>query len=116
MIVAVTGGRNFLNGTFVYQVLRAFHSKHNIAELHEGGARGWDMCCRYKALDLGIYTITHWANWNGPKGKGAGIERNTLMLDRAKPEALIAGPGGKGTANMIMQAEQRGIKVYKYAP
>jgi hypothetical protein len=41
--------------------------------------------------------------------------RNGLILEKAKPEYLIAGPGGRGTANMVMQATKLGIRIYDAA-
>lgn len=115
MIVAVTGGRNWQDRFFTYGRLRDFHEQYRITELHEGGANGWDAHCRKWALDNGIQAFTYWANWKG-NGLAAGHMRNKLILDRAKPEWLIAGPGGPGTANMIKQAGERGIKIFHAQP
>lgn len=111
MIVAVTGGRDCWDRRLHWQTFSAFHAKYKITELHEGGANGWDRLSRDWALRMGIQAITYWANWEG-LGKRAGHERNRLLLDRAKPEWLIAGPGGQGTANMVKQATERGIKIH----
>lgn len=115
MIVAVTGGRNWSDPAFVSRCLWSVHAKSPISELHEGGANGWDSWCRQWARAGGIQVITYWANWEA-HGKAAGHIRNGLILDRAKPKVLLAGPGGHGTANMIRQAEERGIKVIRFEP
>lgn len=44
----------------------------------------------------------------------AGCKRNTRMLDMHKPVALVAFPGGKGTADCVRKARVRGIKVYEW--
>lgn len=116
MIVAVTGGRNCWDRALHYQTMRRFEAQiGQITELHEGGANGWDRLCRGYAEDYGIDCVTHWGNWR-KHGKSAGHIRNGQILDRAKPEWLIAGPGGPGTANMIKQAGERGIKIFHAQP
>lgn len=115
MIIAVTGGREWRDPSYVSRVLYGFHGRHTITELHEGGANGWDRLCREWAQSRGIDVITYWANWT-KYGKAAGHKRNGFLLDRAKPQALLAGPGGPGTANMIMQARERNITVYEFKP
>lgn len=114
MIVAVTGGRNWNDPSFVGRCLWSFHDRHVISELHEGGADGWDSWCRQWARSRGIDVFTYW--YNSGRGKAGGPYRNGLILDRAKPKVLLAGPGGHGTANMIRQAEERGIKVIRFEP
>lgn len=44
------------------------------------------------------------------KWPACGPRRNAAMAEYA--DALIALPGGKGTANMIDEARKRGLKVY----
>lgn len=111
MIIAVTGGRDWNDPNLVSRSLREFNAQHGIDEIHEGGADGWDSWCRQWGRANGFQVITYWANWQA-YGRAAGALRNTLILDRAKPRWLVAGPGGKGTANMIMQAEARGIPIW----
>jgi hypothetical protein len=33
------------------------------------------------------------------------------MLDEGKPDLVLAFPGGRGTANMMRQARERGVRV-----
>jgi hypothetical protein len=49
------------------------------------------------------------ADWKA-HGKGAGPIRNQRMLD-AKPDIVIAFPGGSGTADMVRRARSKGLKV-----
>jgi hypothetical protein len=50
------------------------------------------------------------ADWTR-HGKAAGPKRNQLMLDKEKPDLVIAFPGGKGTADMVARAKAQGFKV-----
>lgn len=43
----------------------------------------------------------------------AGHIRNTQMLVECKPDLVVAFEGGKGTANMVRQAEAAGVRVLK---
>jgi hypothetical protein len=78
-----------------------------------GGAKGVDEIGEWLATAfLGLPPATvfraDWYNY----GKFAGIKRNREMAEYA--QALVAVWDGKspGTANMIMEATERGLKVY----
>ncbi len=111
----VCGGRNFANRTVLNAVLDSLLATYTIEVLIAGGARGADRLAVAWARSSGIrpeeYPVTpeEWAEL----GKRAGRLRNTKMLDEGKPNAVIAFPGGPGTANMIQQAESRGIRVWQ---
>lgn len=44
-------------------------------------------------------------------GKAAGPIRNQQMLDEAKPDWVVAFPGGNGTADMVRRARKAGVKI-----
>lgn len=77
-----------------------------------GEARGADQC----GVD---YAVVNWCDYKGypadweKYGKAAGHIRNKQMLDEENVDLVIAFPGGRGTANMIKQAEERNIKVVR---
>lgn len=78
----------------------------------QGGAKGVDTFAREWAVTYPA--IKRWvakADWDR-YGKSAGPIRNKRMLDWG-PDLVVAFPGGKGTANMIKQAEDAGVKVIK---
>ena len=60
----------------------------------------------------GIPVKTFEADWDR-HGKAAGPIRNKQMLDEGKPDLVVAFEGGKGTANMIAQAEAAGVRVFR---
>jgi hypothetical protein len=105
-LVVVTGGRDFTDREFVSEVLTCAAPTHLI----HGCARGADTLCGNWAKRRGIPCIEVPANWKA-HGKAAGPLRNGWMLD-LNPIGLVAFPGGRGTADMIRQAQARGIKVY----
>lgn len=64
---------------------------------------GWAM--RHPDVLSNAYPA-HWSL----HGRAAGPIRNALMVREA--DALIAFPGGKGTANCVKQAQRKGIPVH----
>lgn len=84
--------------------------QHGIAELAEGGAKGADELARQWAASRGVPVRTFEAHWH-LHDKAAGGIRNQRMLDEFKPDAVIAFPGGKGTADMVRRATAAGVRV-----
>ena len=115
MKLLVTGGRNYSNFERVNKVLIWLHDQTPITLLVSGGATGADYWCKLWAETLGIpvatYAITPrcWKKY----GKSAGPRRNQMMLDEEKPDRCIAFPGGRGTADMVLRCEKRGVPVTK---
>jgi hypothetical protein len=121
MRVLICGGRYFQNVVRLWRVLDAFHAKHTIAGVIEGGSDavageyyGADYWARMWAKAHGIPSMTEFADWD-QFGRWAGPKRNKEMIDKYDPEAVIAFPGGAGTANMIKQARAAGIDVHEVA-
>ena len=81
------------------------------------GGRTDEMISQW-ADNRGVDQIQCPANWK-KRGRNGGPHRNTLMLrilkmhnDRTfEPMAVVAFPGGPGTANMISQAAEIGVRV-----
>ena len=113
MRVLVCGGRDFDDALTLGSWLGGIHKNNGpITLLIEGGARGADYMARKFAKWQGIPVKTFRADW-GRYGKGAGHIRNKRMLDEGKPDLVVAFEGGRGTANMVEQAERAGVRVLK---
>lgn len=121
--VLVCGGRDF-DKTDAWNWLEAnakdeiafalgVHSFEIEAVIH-GDARGADQGGADWGRSEHAQVIAFPANWK-KHGKSAGPIRNREMLERGKPDIVIALPGGRGTANMIAQAEGVGIPVIRAA-
>jgi len=111
MKVIVAGGRDFIPETEHWDYMEDFIEHNLVSMIVSGKARGADkfgedFAYRY---DVGIAEFP--ADWD-THGKSAGYIRNAEMADYA--DALIAFPGGKGTANMIEVAKKKGLKVFIY--
>lgn len=80
-----------------------------------GGARGADRIAAQVALRLGVPLEEYPADWE-KYGKAAGPIRNREMLDRGRPDYVVAFPLGdsRGTRDMIRQARAAGVRVAVY--
>lgn len=112
MKILVCGGRDYFDQARVDRALDAIHKKHGVALLIHGGARGADTCGLLWAMNRGIPHQAFLADWD-THGKAAGPIRNQLMVDEGKPDAVVAFPGGRGTADMISRATTHGIHVWR---
>ena len=112
MRVLVCGGRDFDDALTLELWLEEVHIERGITLLIEGGARGADYMARKFAEGRGIPVKTFQADWKR-HGKAAGAIRNKQMLDDGSPNLVVAFDGGRGTANMVQQAQAAGIEVLK---
>ena len=96
----------------LWQILDAAIDRLGITEIVEGGATGADRQARYWAKERGIPFETEPAEWD-THGKAAGPIRNSLMLEKYKPDLAIGFPGGDGTADMAGKVEAAGIRLIK---
>jgi ABC-type Fe3+-hydroxamate transport system substrate-binding protein len=110
MRVLVCGGRDFDDTELMINSMLFLHEKTPFSCIIEGGARGADRGARTFAIYMNIPFETYFADWD-KYGKGAGPIRNKQMIVEGKPDMVIAFPGGHGTANMIKQATNAGIKI-----
>jgi hypothetical protein len=77
-----------------------------------GGANGVDAGVEHVATKFGYAIAVFPASWSH-NGRNAGPIRNGWMLRFGQPDYVIAFPGGKGTENMVMQAEKAGVPVIR---
>lgn len=110
--VLVTGGRAFTDRALVFDTL---DSLVPIAVIIEGGATGADGLARWWAHRRGVPVETYPADWLA-HGKAAGPIRNGQMLLHGKPDLVVAFPGGRGTADMVRQAQDAGVAVLTIPP
>lgn len=114
MKVIVCGGRDNWDWDGLWRALNAIHKRTPITHLMHGGATGVDQMAYVWAAERMIDVTVFRADWKA-HGRAAGPIRNGHMLDQ-KPDLLIALPGGRGTADMVRQAEARGVPVKEVKP
>src|SRR6266571_1612144 len=95
---------------FIHNALDEIIEAGSDITIISGGATGVDSA----AIDFAhIYfhpCEVYKADWN-KYGKAAGFIRNKQMLEEGKPDLVVAFPGGKGTAMMVMLAKKDGVEV-----
>lgn len=111
MRVLVCGGRDFVDEGKGFRALDILLRHFDNVSICHGDAKGADRLAGQWALLRGVRCTVFPADWDR-HGKAAGPIRNKQMLDEFKPEYVMAFPGGRGTANMIKQAQDAGITVY----
>jgi hypothetical protein len=121
-IAIVCGGRDYTDAARVAKVLDAAVPRLGLWCIIEGGYRGADIMARDWALARGdVSVIEAPADWDRD-GTQAGPIRNAFMLrmllGAEGRKAVIAFPGGDGTANMLFlangrEAERAGVKVHQ---
>lgn len=112
MKVLVCGGRNYDNYLELCKTMTTIHSNLPIDEVIHGGAKGADTLAGEWAEGAGIPVRVFKADWH-KHGRSAGPIRNKQMLVEGKPDIVVAFPGGRGTQNMVNQAEKAGVKVFR---
>lgn len=116
--VIVCGGRDYVVSADDCSDLGWIIENCGVTTLRHGGCRGADQGASdfVTAARPDVKVIKHPADW-AKHGRSAGAIRNREMLDAATSAhdkvAVLAFPGGPGTANMIGLARSRGIHVIR---
>lgn len=108
MRLLVTGGRDYRDFQALASILDTLHAKTPISTLIHGAARGADSLASAWAAYRDIPSHAYPAKWD-KEGKAAGPIRNQLMLTEGRPDAYLAFPGGRGTADMVCRCQKAGI-------
>lgn len=106
MKVLVCGGRNYFNRKRIAEVLSLIGPTFIV----HGAARGADTLAGEWAYATGLPQLRLPVDWCR-HGLKAGVLRNIWMLAEAKPELVVAFPGGRGTAHMVHIAGEAGVPV-----
>lgn len=114
MRILVCGGREYSDFATLTKTLDAARAKHGDIIVIHGGARGADSLAGKWADLRGVPCIGMNAAWTFYKNR-AGPIRNQWMLDHAGPQAVIAFPGGTGTADMVTRAKAADLPVWEPA-
>lgn len=124
--VIICGGRNFANWPAMWAWLDRFDTCERIGHVIDGAqqkrlpddsiagadywAHGWAVA---RGKETTRYPVSP-GDWRR-LGKAAGPIRNQRMLDAGRPDAVIAFPGGAGTADMVRRAREAGVRVVEVA-
>lgn len=108
--IIVCGGRDFADSAHVWNMLSEIDDMEGIASVAHGGAPGADSEAGKWASHSRKPVQVYSARWK-QEGKAAGPLRNQRMLDQFKPDAVVAFPGGRGTADMVRRAQAAGVRI-----
>jgi hypothetical protein len=119
--VLVCGGRDYRDRVRVFEALDRLHAERKISVVIEGGQRTRDPKTR-EIVGGADYWGNRWADWRcisfttmwadwRTYGAAAGPIRNQLMIDKGRPDLVVAFPGGRGTADCVARARAAGIEV-----
>ena len=112
MRVLVCGGRDYNDADRIGSVLWRLEPFPSM--IIHGCASGADTLAGSWAERYGVPVAEYPADWKA-HGKGAGPIRNAKMLLDAKPDLVVAFPGGRGTADMVRKATDAGVPVLSIA-
>jgi len=110
----VCGGRDYGNTVEERNALHDELCRLNPDVIIHGAASGADSCAGMFARHYAVECVEYPANWY-KHGRAAGPIRNQQMIDEGKPDAVLAAPGGRGTADMIRRAEAAGLPIHRLA-
>ena len=129
--VLVCGGRSFNNYDAVFKRLDQLNKMRGPFEaVIHGAAKGADRIAGLWAIKNRVIQEQFPAKWSdlsapgadirvgvyGEYNANAGTDRNQLMIDVGKPDAVVAFPGGSGTADMVRRAHLAKIEVIRCKP
>lgn len=111
-VVLVTGSRAYRDKYHVFDVLDAHHKLHDIGLLVSGGASGLDSFALDWAESREINALRVPAKWKKHKN-AAGPIRNSEMLRVIEIDVVLSfmTDAGRGTHNMVEQANKAGLEV-----
>ena len=104
----VTGGRDFTDAAVIKEALMDIEQRPDV--IIHGDAAGADRVAGQVAAKLGLEVWKFPANW-ARYGKSAGPRRNYQMIQEGRPTHVLAFPGGRGTQNMVEQADAAGLPI-----
>ncbi len=118
-VLLVCGGRSYGDAGRVCAVLDRVAERVEILAVRHGGASGADSLAGEWAEPNGYPVQVYPADW-AKHGAKAGPLRNQAMIDAHNPEiptsrvvAVVAFPGGAGTADMVRRARAAGLPVWE---
>lgn len=108
--ILVCGGRDYSDADKMCRILDDMHAVTPFSVLIYGMARGADDLAKMWAVSRGVPRLGFPANWE-THGRAAGPIRNQQMLNKGRPDLVIAFPGGRGTRDMIKRATAANVPV-----
>jgi hypothetical protein len=113
MRVIICGSRDWTDHKLIRAFLKTLQKENKELIVIEGEARGADTIAREEAESLGIAVEKYPARWD-LYGRAAGPLRNLEMLEKGKPDLIVAFHDdfihSKGTKDMVTHGMKREIR------
>jgi len=113
MKVVVAGSRSIVDEKIVADAIEA--SGFDVTEVISGGARGVDSLGEEWAKARGIKVSRFPADWK-TYGRGAGMIRNSLMLEEAEAVVAVWDGESRGTLDMMRKTKKAGKPLFVWSP
>lgn len=110
MRLILCGGRHFDDAALIERQLDQVHAQYNITVLIHGGLPAIGTPAEVWARRHTVHVVRYPANWQ-LLGKQADDIRNRFMLEDARPDFLLALPGGRHTHSLVQIAQQMNIGI-----
>ncbi len=108
--LAIIGSRNITDKDFIFEKLNEIFSDKKPTEVVSGGAKGPDTLGVLWAESLGIPTQVFKPDW-AKYGRGAGMRRNTTIVENCDHLVAFWDGESKGTQDSIYKAKKLGKNV-----
>jgi predicted Rossmann fold nucleotide-binding protein DprA/Smf involved in DNA uptake len=106
MKIGIVGSRDFPCLDLVVAYVESLPSDTVVVS---GGARGVDGAAANAARDVGLVVVEYLPDWS--KGKQAGLERNTLIVEQSDRVVAFWDGKSRGTIDTICKANRAGKPV-----
>jgi hypothetical protein len=113
IVLAVVGSRSFRDFDRLKTVIDTLRRQFRIDAIVSGGAQGADRLAERYAKYRGIELRLFKADWNGPRGRGAGLARNSDIVAAADYVLAFWDGVSSGTADALAKAEKAGKTIQK---
>ena len=110
MKLLVSGGRNYTDRKRVYAEIMAIFTDYSqewagCVLIHGACPTGADKLADDWAAENEVPVMKYPPEWH-KYGRAAGPFRNRRMLEEGQPDIVLVFPGGKGTANLLKEAQR----------
>ncbi len=110
MRLLIAAGRHLEDAALIRRALMRAHAIRPITVVIHGSSGRLGAITEEWARAQHLHVVRYPANWRA-FGKRAGLIRNAFMLEDARPDMVLALPGGSDTRDLIARAHSARVPV-----